>query len=312
MSLTFFKALADETRLRLVHILFQYELSVNELVHIMDIGQSRVSRHLKILTEASLLRSRRDGLWVFYSVPPAGSGFEFLKAIMPFSVPSVQMEKDLKLAAQILEERSRKARQFFNAIAEDWDSLNHEVLQDFDLSACVQNAVPNNCNVAVDLGCGTGEILKNLLGFANTIIGVDGSARMLDMCRSRIGSEVLASGAVSLRIGELSHLPLADHEANFACINLVLHHLARPLDIFAEINRILSVGGTLFVTDFLSHNDESMRISYGDHWLGFEPAAIGEALLKNGFEPFAPVLKPVGKNLTLFMITARQNNSIHK
>lgn len=305
MSLTFFKALADETRLRLVHILFQYELSVNELVHIMDIGQSRVSRHLKILTEASLLRSRRDGLWVFYSVPPAGSGLEFLKAIMPFFPANAQMENDLKLAAQILEERSRKTRQFFNAIAEDWDNLNHEILQGFDLPACVVNAVPKNCKVAVDLGCGTGEVLKSLLGQARTIIGVDGSARMLDLCRSRIGPAELASGDVSLRIGELSHLPLADGEADFACINLVLHHLARPLDIFSEILRIMAPGGTLFVADFISHSDESMRTNYGDHWLGFDPADIQEALYKNRFYPDEPLLRPVGKNLSLFMISAR-------
>ena len=65
MALLYFKALSDETRLRLVHILLHYELSVNELVSILDMGQSRVSRHLKILTEAGLLTSRRDGLWVF-------------------------------------------------------------------------------------------------------------------------------------------------------------------------------------------------------------------------------------------------------
>ena len=312
MSLTFFKALADETRLRLAHILFQYELSVNELAHIMDIGQSRVSRHLKILTEASLLRSRRDGLWVFYSVPPAGTGLEFLKAIMPFFPANAQMENDLKLAAQILEERSRKARQFFNAIAEDWDNLNHEVLQDFDLPACVVQAVPPRCNVAVDLGCGTGEVLKSLQGLAKTLVGVDGSARMLDLCRSRIGAAELANGDVSLRIGELSHLPLADGEADFACINLVLHHLARPLDIFSEIQRIMAPGGTLFVADFLAHNDESMRASYGDHWLGFELGDIQQALYKNGFDPCEPLLRPVGKNLRIFMIKARQVSRNHK
>lgn len=306
MILTFFKALADETRLRLAHILRQYELSVNELVHIMNIGQSRVSRHLKILAEAGLLRSRRDGLWVFYSVPPAGAGMEFLNAVMPFLSSSPQMENDLKLAAQILEERSRKARQFFNAIAEDWDNLNHEVLQGFDLPACVRRAAPPGCGTAVDLGCGTGEVLKALAGRAKTVIGVDGSARMLDMCRSRIGAGDLASGSVSLRIGELSHLPLADQEADFACINLVLHHLARPMNIFSEIQRVLAPGGILFISDFLSHNDESMRARYGDHWLGFELSAIQEALLKNGFSPEEPALKTVGKNLCLFMIAARR------
>lgn len=306
MSITIFKALADGTRLRLVHILFQYELSVNELVQIMGVGQSRVSRHLKILTEAALLRSRRDGLWVFYSVPPTGIGAEFLKSVINFFPPTQQMENDLKLAAQILEERSRKARQFFNSIAEDWDNLNHEVLQDFDLASCVKKAVPDWCKVAVDLGCGTGEVLKSLRTMVKTVIGVDGSARMLDMCRTRISSNEIANGEVSLRIGELSHLPLADHEADFACINLVLHHLARPLEIFSEIHRILTPDGILFVTDFLSHNDEGMRTLYGDHWLGFQLQEVKAALHNNGFEPIQTDLQAVGRNLNLFMISARQ------
>ena len=88
MGLLFFKALADETRLRLANILLHYELSVNELVQILNMGQSRVSRHLKILSEAGLLLSRRDGLWVFYQSPKTGRAREFLDAALPFVTPS--------------------------------------------------------------------------------------------------------------------------------------------------------------------------------------------------------------------------------
>ena len=83
MSLIRFKALSDETRLRLVHILLHYELSVNELVRILGMGQSRVSRHLKILTEAGLLLFRRDGLWVFYAVPRSGEAQDFYALLYP-------------------------------------------------------------------------------------------------------------------------------------------------------------------------------------------------------------------------------------
>lgn len=306
MSLPLFKALADETRLRLVHILLQYELSVNELVQILEIGQSRVSRHLKILTEAGLLRSRRDGLWVFYSAPAQGKKRDFLSAITPFLPKDRVMANDLNLAAQILEERSRRTKQFFNSIADDWDVLNHEVLEDFDLSAKVLEAMPGKCRVAVDLGCGTGEVLKNLLGHVDMAVGVDGSARMLDICRSRIGSKELGSGEVSLRIGELSHLPLADNEADFACINLVLHHLARPLAIFEEINRVLAPGGILFISDFIAHTDETMRERYGDHWLGFNVPDIEKALRERGFETMNNESVKVGRKMNLFLLTARR------
>ena len=304
MDLLPIKALSDATRLRLVHILLHYELSVNELVRILGMGQSRVSRHLKILAEAGLLASRRDGLWVFYSAPASGPRLSFLRAVLPFVPADAAMRADLSLAAQVLEERARETRQFFNAIAEDWDELNREVLGPLDLAGIVSAALPAGCGTAVDLGCGTGGVLHRLLPDAGTLIGVDGSARMLDLCRRRFHDEELARGKVSLRIGELSHLPLRDQEANFACINLVLHHLPVPAEGLAEARRIMSPGGTLFLADFLSHNDETMRSRYGDHWLGFDEDKLLAALDRAGFAGAQCRREPVGRGLTLLLMTA--------
>lgn len=303
MALQLFKALSDETRLRLANILYNYELSVNELVQILNMGQSRVSRHLKIMTEAGLLNFRRDGLWVFYTVANSGPGNDFIKAVAPF-LPNTSQD-DLALAAQLLEERSRRARQFFNAIADDWDDLNQEILGDFNLPARVLAAMPENCGAAVDLGCGTGEVLSGLLSRCRLTIGVDGSARMLELARARIGTAALAKGQASLRIGELSHLPLADQEADFACINLVLHHLAQPKMIFKEIKRILSNDGILFVSDFLRHDNENLRQRYGDHWLGFDSQELEQAMEQAGFRILQRDIQPVQQDLALFMLTAR-------
>ncbi len=304
MALLYFKALSDETRLRLVHILLHYELSVNELVRILDMGQSRVSRHLKILTEAGLLTSRRDGLWVFYAVPRSGEERDFLRAAMPFVQADAAMRADLNMAAQMLEERALKTRQFFNAIAEDWDELNREVLGAFDLPHAVYAAIPPNCGMAVDLGCGTGAVLARMLPLARGVIGVDGSARMLEICRRRFTPEDLSADRVSLRIGELSHLPLRDHEANFACINLVLHHLSEPIEGLREIHRIMAPGGRLFVADFLRHTDETMRNRYGDRWLGFEESGLFADLEAVGFRTISCAKQPVDRGLTLFLLTA--------
>lgn len=305
MSLLQFKALADETRIRLVHILYHYELSVNELVRIMGMGQSRVSRHLKILTEAGLLRSRRDGLWVFYSVPPCGANSEFLAAVQPFFPDNATMQADMEMAARMLEERVSKARQFFNAVAENWDDLNREILGDFDLPAKVAGYIPGHCKVAVDLGCGTGAVLAGLRARAALAIGVDASAAMLEHCRSRLAKEEFDQGEVSLRIGELSHLPLADHEANFACINLVLHHLAQPAEAFVEIRRILAPGGIIFLADFLRHDDEGMRKRYGDYWLGFDQDELRHFFEKNNFQICLQESRVVGRKLNLIMMLAR-------
>lgn len=214
---------------------------------------------------------------MFYAAPRAGEERDFLRAVMPFVPADAVMRADLSMAAQILEERARKTRQFFNAIAEDWDELNREVLGAFDLPEAVCAAVPQGCGTAVDLGCGTAAVLSRLLPLARGVIGVDGSARMLELCRRRFSQEDLAEGRVSLRIGELSHLPLRDHEADFACINLVLHHLSAPEEGLREIRRIMAPGGRLFVADFLRHNDETMRSRYGDRWLGFEENELATA-----------------------------------
>ncbi|MBO4300924.1 MAG: metalloregulator ArsR/SmtB family transcription factor [Desulfovibrio sp.] len=304
MALTYFKALSDETRLRLVHILRHYELSVNELVRILDMGQSRVSRHLKILSEAGLLTSRRDGLWAFYSAPRSGEAGEFLRSVMPFVQSQATLHTDLHMAAQILEERALKTCQFFNAIAEDWDELNREVIGTFDLPGAVCSAMPENSAVAADLGCGTGAVLARMLLRSHSVIGVDGSARMLEICRRRFTPEDFARGRVSLRIGELSHLPLRDGEAHFACINLVLHHLSDPAASLQEIRRILKPGGHVFVADFQRHANEAMRRRYGDLWLGFDEERLFDNLATAGFTLSRCTKQAVHQGMTLLLIDA--------
>lgn len=295
MGLAYLKALADETRLRLTCILLRRELSVNELAHILCMGQSRISRHLKILAEAGLLNSRRDGLWVFYSVPKSGPGRGFIDATMPFVLESGTHAEDEARADHAVQERAAKARRFFNSIAEDWDELKREVLGELDLAAIVAENLPHDCARAVDLGCGAGTVLDRLLSGGREVIGVDISPRMLDLCRRRFqpARNATENGALSLRIGELSHLPLADQEADFACLNLVLHHLPDPGASLHEARRILKPGGTFFLAEFLKHDDENMRKRYGDHWLGFSESELRAWLGGAGFRVRASSTHPL-------------------
>ncbi|MBO4312600.1 MAG: metalloregulator ArsR/SmtB family transcription factor [Desulfovibrionaceae bacterium] len=301
-AVRYFKALSDDTRLRLVHVLSQYELSVNELVSLLETGQSRISRHLKILADAGLLVARRDGLRAYYSAVREGEGLEFLRAVAPFLTADMNMRADLDMAEGILEDRARKTRQFFNAVADHWDTLNREILGDFDLAGAVEAAVPKPCGVAVDLGCGTGLVLERLQGRAAQLIGVDGSSRMLELSRRRLGDEA----GVSLRIGELDHLPLRDGEADFACINLVLHHLSDPASALREIFRVLRPGGTAFISDFDRHSQEKMRTDYGDRWLGFSREKLEEMILEAKLVPLSFTRQPVMRQLALNMALARR------
>ena len=298
--LSYFKALADETRLRLLYVLSRYELNVNELMDILSMGQSRISRHLKILSSAGLLISRRDGLWVFYTVTEEGEARRFLEAMLPFLARDRMFHADLDAAACVIEERRRSTRQFFNAIADDWDQLTREVLGCFDLPGAIVASMPQGA-VAVDLGCGTGQVIERMLPTAREVIGVDGSARMLDLARRRFNAD---GEKVSLRIGDLEHLPLRDGEADFVSINMVLHHLSSSHTALAEARRVLQAGGKLVVTDFDRHENESMRVSYGDRWLGFTSETLLSALERAGFTLLSTTRIPVEKGLFIHLVLA--------
>jgi ArsR family transcriptional regulator len=299
-SLNYFKALADETRLRLLNVLCRHELNVNELVIILAMGQSRISRHLKILSAAGLLTWRREGLWVFYSAAHEGEARDFIEAVKPFMESDESFLADMALAKSMLEERAFKTRQFFNTIAEDWDKLSSRVLGEFDLAGSVSRHMPA-CAVATDLGCGTGNVLQAMLEKAESVIGVDGSPRMLELARRRLSTQM---DRVSLRIGDLSHLPLRDEEADFASLNLVLHHVPEPGEVLGEIRRVLHPAGRLLLTDFDRHDDEGMRGEYGDHWLGFTLDKLTGLLEKAGFGVLTTETVPVQRSLRLHIIGA--------
>ena len=278
-SLSYFKALADETRIRLFNILLSNELSVNELVSLMDMGQSRISRHLKILTDSGLLQCRRDGIRAFFSVSKNGKEKEFAEAIRFLFHDDSLLKDDLKNAEIILNDHKKKSKQFFNRIAHKWDDLQQQIMGDFDLNRAILKNV-EQCEFAVDLGCGTGKLLYYLKDFATVTVGVDSSPVMLEQARKLFSEE---NGNVRLRLGELEHLPIGDKEADFVIISMALHHLSAPEKAIAETARILKKKGKFVIADFEKHKDEHMRDKYGDQWLGFSKEEIEVFLSNNGF-----------------------------
>jgi len=266
----YFKSLADKTRLRLLNLCLHNELNVNEIVEILNMGQSRISRHLKILTDTQLLTSRRDGLWTFYSTTLNGKGFNFIETIKYLFKKEKIFSQDLSKAKGIIDKRSKETTLFFDSIAEDWVKLKTEFFGDFDLNDLILKNVPGSHTV-VDLGCGTGDLLSPLKKKYTVVIGVDKSPKMLEEARKQFS---LPGEKIDLRIGEIEHLPLRDNEANTAIINMVLHHLPDPVSAFKEINRILKKRNSFIIVDFLKHNREDMRKKFGDRWLGFTEREI--------------------------------------
>lgn len=294
------KALADETRLRLLGVLSRHELNVGEIVQVMGMGQSRISRHLKILMDAGLVTCQRNGVWAFYSTAQSDSG-PLLVAVLEELASVPEYMADLKTAARVQQERRHDTARFFDEIASDWKRLSREILGDFDLSGCILERLRER-GVVADLGCGPGLLLERLVSRAQTVIGVDNSSRMLDAAARLLPNRA----EVSLRIGDLEHLPLRDGEADAAVMSMVLHHLASPQAGVAEMGRVVRSGGQVILADFLPHANETMRSRYGDRWLGFPEEGLCEWLLRFGFTTESCERVPVNMGLTLALITARR------
>ena len=260
------KALADETRLRLVHLLQNQELNVNELVTILGMGQSRISRHLKILSDAGVVTYRRDGLWSFYSLNKTEKLHPFLSetAVLLRELPVVN--EDARRMDVVIKQRTVQTTQLFDRLAANWKHIKTELFGGLDLIQEIFRLIPP-CHSVVDIGCGTGDLLLLLKEKAMAVIGVDNSPRMLEQARVNLDREE----SIDLRLGNIEHLPLGDGEVEGAVINMVLHHSDAPINILKEANRVLKPRGHLVLADFKKHNQEFMRTRYGDRHLGFDP-----------------------------------------
>lgn len=279
-ALKYFKALSDETRIRLINILLHYELKVGELVSVLEMGQSRISRHLKILAEAGLVENLREGVWGFYHIARSGAGRSFINAVRYLFEDDSAYAEDISRAARVIEERKRHTLQFFDHIAPRWDLFKGEIIGDFDLNRAIFQDVGTTYAVGVDLGCGTGDLLDLMRGHAEKVIGVDSSPRMLEEARKRFKDR---GEAMEIRLGEIEHLPLSDGEADFAVISLVLQYLTRPEAAIAEVSRILKKGGRFILADFEKHDQEMLMEQYGSRWLGFSRSEVERWLEANGF-----------------------------
>lgn len=280
-AVTRFKALSDPIRLRLIYLLLNLELNVNELVAVLRTGQSRVSHHLRLLATSGLVTQRRQGLWTFYSASREGEGGAFLEAVRPFIGHDDEYASDLEAAHRVVKQRVSDTTRFFDNIAEDWDEMRREIFGGFDLDALILRTLPSKDTV-VDLGCGAGDLIPILLQKCRRVIGVDNSPKMLESAHRRFRGR---RAAVDLRIGGLYHLPLRDEEADLAVIHMVLHHLEEPLAVLREAHRILKPQARFLIVDFLDHDRVEMQKRYGDRWLGFDGNQVQAWLRQTGFIP---------------------------
>lgn len=298
--LAWMAALADVTRARILRLVERHELTVAELCAVLQLPQSTVSRHLKVLADERWVVARSEGTSRLYRLavdaldPAARRLWELLRE--QTASTAVVAQDDHRLQT-ILAQRQSRSQQFFSSVAGQWDRVRREMFGDrFDLQGLLGLLADDW--VVGDLGCGTGETSEAIAPFVRQVIAVDRSRSMLKAAAKRLARWK----NVELRAGEMDALPIDDAALDVAIISLVLHHLAEPVVVFQEAARVLRPNGRLLVVDMLAHDRHDYQHTMGHTWLGFAPAQLESWFAAAGFEgmriqPLPPAPKATGPTL---------------
>lgn len=270
-------ALADPTRSRILLLLEQQALSVGEVCSVMQLPQSTVSRHLKVLVDEGWATARSEGtsrLYRLAQLRPASR--QIWDTVKPEVSGTPAGQQDRQRLSAVLEARRDRSAAFFSAAAGEWERVREELFgTGAELLPLLALLDPEL--VVADLGCGTAHISRTLAPFVRRVIGVDASEAMLEAARSRVPANV------ELRAGRLEELPIADSDVDCALLLLVLHYVVDPAAVLQEAARVLKPGGRLLVVDMMPHDREDLQETMGHVWLGFSSEQMHEWLHAAGF-----------------------------
>jgi ArsR family transcriptional regulator len=270
-----FQALADPSRLRLLALLREMELTVGELAQVLAQSQPRVSRHLKILADARLVERRKEGSWVFLQLgePALVDALVGLWDAVADQVTIRQFAADRARLAAVRADRAEAAARYFAAHAAEWDQIRSLHVADSEVEAAIREALGDGAiGNLVDIGTGTGRMIELFGTAATRSIGIDRSTEMLRLARVKL--QEAGVEAVSLRQGDMYALPLPDAEADVVLLHQVLHYAQSPAAAVAEGARLLRPGGRLLIIDFAPHEREELRDTAQHARLGFADEAV--------------------------------------
>jgi ArsR family transcriptional regulator len=266
--LDWMECLADPTRVRLVRLLERHELGVAELCDVLQLPQSTVSRHLKVLSDQQWSRSRRQGTTHLYrtlldELEPAARKLWLLTREQTAAWVTARQD-ELRLE-ELLRKKQSESQAFFAGAAAQWDKLRDELYGSAFSHSAALALLPADWVVA-DLGCGTGQVAAELAGWVKQVIAVDNSPAMLKAARRRTGE----LPNVDLRRGDLQSLPIEDGTCDAALLLLALTYVPDPMPVVQEMARILKPGGRAVIVDLLPHDREDFRMELGQQRLGIE------------------------------------------
>lgn len=270
------RAVAEPTRLRILKLCAEGELTVSELVAVLGQSQPRVSRHLKLMCDAGLLDRLPEGSWVFHRLAaqaPARAALAEILAALPEDDPLIN--GDAQRLQAIKQARAATAAAYFDKNARHWALMRSLHVDEAEVEAALTRIfATRRLGDLLDIGTGTGRVLEVLGHDADRAEGVDLSRDMLAVARARLDGAGLAR--CSVRQADMYALPFADASFDSVTIHQVLHFADRPAAVVAEAARVLRPGGTLVVVDFAPHRLEELRDRHEHRRLGFADVEVGQ------------------------------------
>ncbi|ATR21158.1 hypothetical protein HVPorG_01279 [Roseomonas mucosa] len=280
------RAAAEPTRLRLLALCARGAWCVSDLCALLGQSQPRLSRHLRLLTEAGLLHRMPEGANVYFQVPAEAGLAHMIAARLPEE--DAQLAADRRAAARLAAERAREASETFQRQGSDWDEMRALGLPAAAIEAALLEALPARPGRLLDIGTGTGRLLELTAGRAgaapDTALGVDASRAMLALARARLAERGLAQHC-AVRQADMYRLPIADSSFDTVTLQMVLHYAEDPAAVLAEAARVLAPGGRLLIADLAPHKRGELLARQAHRWPGFDDAQIAGWLGAAGCAP---------------------------
>lgn len=278
------KAAGELTRLRLLALLAQGDLSVKDLTSILNQSQPRISRHLKLLFEAGLVERLPEGAWVYYRLTQEDVGRALLDAMLAqIAEDDVLVKRDQEKLVAIKQANANAASDYFQQNAERWDELRALHVPESAVDAAIRNSLGDRINSnLLDLGTGTGSMLTLLADLCAQGLGLDANRSMLSIARARL--DEAAQPHLHVQHGDILDLAMLEGQYDLITLHQVLHYLDDPSEALEQAMQVLSDNGRLLIVDFAPHAHEFLRKDHAHRRLGFSHEAMEQWLGKVGLQ----------------------------
>jgi ubiquinone/menaquinone biosynthesis C-methylase UbiE len=281
---TALKAAGEDTRLRVLVLLAEAELTVSDLTQILRQSQPRISRHLRLLVEAGLVERFREGAWAFFRLAERGAAAELARALVGRLDPRDPIAlRDRERLAAVRRARAQAAQDYFRAHAAEWDRIRKLHVADEAVEAAIREALADRpFRSLLDLGTGTGRMLEMFGSQIERGLGIDLSLDMLLLARARIERAGLRH--CSVRQGDIYDLAIPADTFDVVVVHQVLHFLDDGARAIREAARVLAPSGRLLVVDFAPHDLEFLREEHAHRRLGFAAETVTQWMTQAGLD----------------------------